>query len=78
MVRLLSRELPQAGLLVIGRHPGPAEAFTRQLTLRRLPDGEVLLREIHARRRAAAQRPRRRPLRVVDWLSRGYEQRQTW
>ncbi len=78
MIQLLSRDLPQAGLLVIGRHPGSAEAFTRQLTLRRLPGGEVLLREIHARRQAAAQRRGRRPLPLVDWLRRGYEQRQTW
>ncbi|MEO3471418.1 ABC transporter ATP-binding protein/permease [Roseomonas sp. CAU 1739] len=78
MIRLIGRELPQAGLLLLGRHPGPAAHFTRQLTLRRQAGGEVLLREIHARRQAAAQRPRRRPLPVVDWLRRGYEQRQTW
>jgi putative ATP-binding cassette transporter len=77
MIRLLSSELPEAGLLVLGRHPGPAERFTRRLTLRRLPGGDVLLREIHARREAA-RAPRRRPLPLVDWLRRGYEQRRQY
>jgi putative ATP-binding cassette transporter len=74
MVDLIAAELPQAALLVLGRHPGAPERFTRRLTLRRLPDGEVLLREIHARRQAARV-PRRRPLPLVDWLRRGYEHR---
>ncbi len=74
MVDLVARDLPQAGLLVMGRHPGTAERFTRRLTLTRRFDGEVLLREIRARREAAAQ-PRRRPLPVVDWLRRGYGHR---
>ncbi|MBP0465249.1 ABC transporter ATP-binding protein/permease [Roseomonas sp. PWR1] len=74
MIDLLARELPQAGLLVMGRHPGAADRFTRRLTLTRRPDGEVLLREIRARREAAAQ-PRRRPLPVVDWLRGGYGHR---
>jgi ABC-type uncharacterized transport system fused permease/ATPase subunit len=74
MIDLLATELPDSALLVLGRHPGAAERFTRRLTLRRLPDGEVLLREIHARRQAATQ-PRRRPLPLVDWLRRGYEHR---
>lgn len=78
LIGLIGQALPAAGLLVIGRHPGAAERFTRRLALRRLPGGEVLLREIHARRQAAAARPRRRPLPIVDWLRRGYEQRQTW
>ena len=77
MIRLITHELPQTGLLVLGRHLGPPKRFTRRLTLRRLPDGEVLLREIHERRKAQAMRPRRRPLPVADWLRRGYEQRQT-
>lgn len=74
MIDLLARELPQAGLLVMGRHPGAPDRFTRRLTLTRRFDGEVLLREIRARREAAAQ-PRRRPLPVVDWLRRGYGHR---
>jgi putative ATP-binding cassette transporter len=75
MIDLLAEELPAAALLVIGRHPGSVERFTRRLTLRRLPDGEVLLREIHARRQAAVQ-PRRRALSLVDFLRRGYEHRE--
>jgi putative ATP-binding cassette transporter len=74
MIDLLARELPQAALLVMGRHPGAPDRFTRRLTLTRRFDGEVLLREIRARREAAAQ-PRRRPLPVVDWLRRGYGHR---
>ena len=58
----------------MGRHRGAVERFTRRLTLRRLPGGDVLLHEIHARRQAATQ-PRRRPLPLVDWLRRGYEHR---
>jgi putative ATP-binding cassette transporter len=74
MVDLLATALPEAALLVLGRHPGAAERFTRRLTLRRLPGGDVLLREIHARRQAATL-PRRRPLPLVDWLRRGYGHR---
>ena len=77
MIGLIESELPGAGLLMIGRHPGSPERFARRLTLRRLPGGQVLLREIHARRQAAAQ-PRRRPLPLVDWLRRGYEQRRQY
>ena len=77
MIAMVATRLPEAGLLLLGRHPGPAERFTRRMTLRRLPDGEVLLRQIHARRQAA-QAPRRRPLPLVDWLRRGYEQRRTY
>ncbi|MBR0680840.1 ABC transporter ATP-binding protein/permease [Roseomonas eburnea] len=77
MIDLLAAELPEAGVLVLGRHPGAAERFARRLTLRRLPDGEVLLHEIHARRQAARE-PRRRPLPLVDWLRQGYEHRNTW
>ena len=77
MIALLAADLPEAGLLLLGRHPGPADRFTRRLTLRRLPDGEVLLREIHARRQAA-RAPKPRPLPVVDWLRRGYEQRRQY
>jgi putative ATP-binding cassette transporter len=75
MIDLLTAELPDAALLVLGRHPGTPERFARRLTLRRLPDGEVLLREIHARRQAAGQ-PRRRGLSLVDFLRRGYEHRE--
>jgi putative ATP-binding cassette transporter len=74
VVDLIASALPGSALLVLGRHPGAPERFNRRLTLRRLPDGEVLLREIHARRQAATQ-PRRRPLPLVDWLRRGYEHR---
>ncbi|MBR0669554.1 ABC transporter ATP-binding protein/permease [Neoroseomonas soli] len=77
MIDLLAAELPEAGVLVLGRHPGTTERFTRRLTLGRLPGGEVLLREIHARRQAARQQ-RRRPLPLVDWLRQGYEHRDTW
>ncbi len=76
MIALLAARLPEAGILLLGRHPGPPDRFTRRLTLRRLPDGEILLREIHARREAA-RRPRPRPLPLVDWLRAGYEQRNT-
>jgi putative ATP-binding cassette transporter len=75
VIDLLTAELPEAALLVMGRHPGSVERFTRRLTLRRLPDGEVLLREIHARRQAASQ-PKRRALSLVDFLRRGYEHRE--
>lgn len=78
VIRLIARELPQAGLLVMGRHPGAVETFSRRLTLRRLPGGEVLLRELHARRQAAATRIGRRPLPLVDWLRRGYEERRQY
>jgi putative ATP-binding cassette transporter len=74
MIDLLASALPDSALLVLGRHPGAVERFTRRLTLRRLPGGEVLLHELHARRQAATQ-PRRRPLPLVDWLRRGYEHR---
>lgn len=77
LIDLLVAELPDAGLLVLGHYPGAAERFARRLTLRRLPDGEVLLHEIHARRQAARE-PRRRPLPLVDWLRQGYEHRNTW
>jgi putative ATP-binding cassette transporter len=74
MIDLITTELPESALLVLGRHPGTPDRFTRRLTLRRLPGGEVLLHQIHARRQAATQ-PRRRPLPLVDWLRRGYEHR---
>lgn len=74
MIDLLATLLPDSALLVLGRHPGTAERFTRRLTLRRLPGGDMLLHEIHARRQAATL-PRRRPLPLVDWLRRGYEHR---
>lgn len=61
--------LPPAEALPTAQRRAPLLA--RRLTLRRLPDGEVLLREIHSRRQAATQ-PRRRPLPLVDWLRGGY------
>jgi putative ATP-binding cassette transporter len=74
MIALIATELPESALLVLGRHPGAPDRFTRRLTLRRRPGGEVLLHQIHARRQAATQ-PRPRPLPLVDWLRRGYEHR---
>lgn len=71
MLRLLSDALPHAGVIVIGQHPGSADSFGRRLTLQRLAGGEVLLNEVYARRQAA-QQPRARPLRLVDWLRQGY------
>jgi putative ATP-binding cassette transporter len=71
MLRLLDRVVPEAGVLLVGHHPGDVEAFDRRLTLQRAPGGQVLLQQVAARRRAAAM-PRRRPLPVVDWLRRGY------
>ncbi len=71
MLRLLVDMLPQAGVVVIGHHPGSAETFNRRMTLERASGGEVLLTEIYARRHAAVA-PRPRPLRVVDWLRRGF------
>jgi putative ATP-binding cassette transporter len=57
--------------VLIGQHPGSAEAFNRRLTLDRSTGGEVLLNEVYARRQAA-RAPKRRPLKVVDWLRQGY------
>ncbi len=71
MLRLVAEVLPQAGVIVIGRHPGSPDIFTRRLTLERSASGEVLLHEVFARRQAA-QLPKRRPLPVVDWLRQGY------
>ncbi|WP_431282932.1 ABC transporter ATP-binding protein/permease [Humitalea sp. 24SJ18S-53] len=71
MLHLVADTLPEAGLIVIGRHPGSPDIFTRRLALERSAGGEVLLLEVFARRRAAEQ-PRQRPLRVVDWLRQGY------
>jgi putative ATP-binding cassette transporter len=71
MLHLIVERLPQAGILMIGRHPGSADIFSRQLTLEKAADGEILLQEIHARRQAASQ-PRPRPLSVIDRLRQGY------
>lgn len=71
MLRLLAEALPNTGVIVIGQHPGSADTFARRLTLQRIAGGEVLLNEVYARRQAASQ-PRRRGLRLVDWLSQGY------
>ena len=71
LLRLIATRLPQAGVVVIGQHPGSTETFHRRLTLERSTGGEVLLHEIYARRQAA-RAARRRPLKVVDWLRRGY------
>ncbi|TAH46027.1 MAG: ABC transporter ATP-binding protein/permease [Betaproteobacteria bacterium] len=71
MLRLLSEALPHTGVIVIGLHPGSTETFARRMTLQRLAGGEVLLNEVYARRQAA-QKPKARGLRLVDWLSQGY------
>lgn len=71
MIALLGRVVPEAGVLLIGHHPGDRGLFGRRLTLERAPGGEVLLQQVHARHRAA-QQPRRRALPLVDWLRRGY------
>jgi ABC-type uncharacterized transport system fused permease/ATPase subunit len=71
MLLLIVDLLPQAGIVLIGRHPGSAGIFTRRLTLQRAADGEVLLHEVHARRQAA-KLPRPTPLSVIDRLREGY------
>ncbi|GGJ06368.1 ABC transporter ATP-binding protein/permease [Neoroseomonas lacus] len=71
MLRVIAERLPQAGIVLIGRHPGSAEIFSRRLTLERAADGEVLLNEVYARRQAAKM-PRRRPLGVIDRMREGY------
>jgi len=71
MLLLIVEQLPQAGIVLIGRHPGAAEIFSRRLTLERAADGEVLLHEVYARRQAA-KLPRPRPLSVIDRLREGY------
>ena len=74
MLRLISDQLPGSAIIVIGRHPGSADAFNRRMTLQRDADGTILLNEVYARRQAA-QAPRRRPLVVVDWLRQGFRER---
>jgi vitamin B12/bleomycin/antimicrobial peptide transport system ATP-binding/permease protein len=71
MLGLLAERLPEAGIVLIGRHPGSPERFSRRLTLSRAAGGEVLLHEVYARRQAAMA-PRARPLAVVDLLREGY------
>jgi putative ATP-binding cassette transporter len=71
LLRLVATRLPQTALVVIGQHPGSAETFHRRLTLNRSKGEGVLLNEVYARRQAARE-PRRRPLKVVDWLRQGY------
>jgi putative ATP-binding cassette transporter len=71
MLGLVFAQLPRAAVLVIGKHPGSPESFNRRLTLQRSADGEVLLNEVYARRQAA-RTPRRRSLKVLDWLRQGY------
>ena len=71
LLQLLVETLPDAGVFMLGSHPGSAETFTRRLTLERAADGEVLLHEVHARR-AAAQNPRLRRTGVLDWLRQGF------
>ena len=72
MLRLIVEQLPQAGIILIGRHPGSAEIFNRRLTLEKAADGEILLQEVHARRQAARQ-PRPRLLSFIDRLRQGYD-----
>ena len=71
MLRLIIELLPQAGIVLIGRHPGSTENFNRRLTLERAADGKILLNEVYARRQAAKM-PRPRPLSVIDLLREGY------
>jgi len=71
LLRLVATRLPNAALVLIGQHPGSPETFNRRLTLERSKSGEVLLNEVYARRQAA-RAPKRRPLKVVDWLRKGY------
>ncbi len=53
LLRLLLAAHPEAAVVMIGRHPGSAENFSRRLSLNRLPGGDVLLDEVYARRLAA-------------------------
>ncbi|WP_170979384.1 ABC transporter ATP-binding protein/permease [Roseomonas sp. HF4] len=71
MLSLIIDRLPQAAIILIGRHPGSADIFDRRLTLERVADGEILLNEVYARRQAAKM-PRARPLSVIDRLREGY------
>lgn len=71
MLRLIIELLPQAGIVLIGRHPGSPDVFNRRLTLERAADGKILLNEVYARRQAAKE-PRPRPLSVIDRLREGY------
>ncbi|MDO9501153.1 ABC transporter ATP-binding protein/permease [Falsiroseomonas sp.] len=71
MLRLVAERLPEASLVLIGKHPGSREFFHRQLNLERAPDGVVVLHELHARRQAAKM-PRPRPLSVIDRMRKGY------
>lgn len=72
MLRLIVERLPQAGIILIGRHPGSAEIFNRRLTLEKAADGEILLQEVHARRQAARQ-PRPRLISFIDRMREGYD-----
>lgn len=71
MLRLLREMLPEAGVIVIGRHPGAAEPFSRHMTLDRAPDGVVLLNEVYARRNAA-RLPQHQLVTLVEWLRQGF------
>lgn len=71
MLNLVVEQIPQAGIVLIGRHPGATTIFSRRLTLRRAADGEVLLNEVYARRQAAKV-PQPRPPSVIDRLREGY------
>jgi len=71
MLHLIVEVLPEASIVLIGRHPGSADIFNRRLTLERAADGEVLLNEVYARRQAAKV-PRPRPLSMIDRLREGY------
>jgi len=71
MLSLIVELLPEAGIVLIGRHPGSADIFNRRLTLKRAADGEVLLKEVYARRQAA-KTPRPRKISVIDRLQKGY------
>jgi putative ATP-binding cassette transporter len=67
MLELLREAMPNAAIVVIGRHPGSADLFHRHVTLDRTPNGEILLHEIHASREARRRVPARRSV-VQEWL----------
>ena len=68
MLKLLVTGHPEATVVVIGRHPGAADMFSRRLSLNRLPGGEILLDEVYARREAA-RRIRARDRGVLERLT---------
>jgi len=62
ILHLIVEQSPEAGIVLIGRHPGSSHILNRRLTLERAADGEVLLREVFARRQAAKLTRPRQPI----------------